>query len=319
MEEKEIPGEKDIVSRELFSVLSLLSVEELRDKCKKNGISGYYKLKKIDIIELILSTIEESVNNLKLFKLDELKSLCKQYGLTGYSTMKKEQLIEHLVNWNSLQKNSFKIPTIYKEDPPIESIPVESLPKIVEVVEKDKLSQLLMEKKKLDDEIENLEKEREKKDRLEKERLEMERLDMERLEKELLEKERVEKERVETERVEKELLEKERVEKERVETERVEEESKTEEKETTKKKKIPKSVKTHIWNLYIGPQINEHRCLCCKKSLIKITDFETGHVVSEKDGGSLEITNLRPICAVCNHSMGTMNMIEFVKKYGYYI
>ena len=299
MEEKEIPGEKDIVSRELFSVLSLLSVEELRDKCKKNGISGYYKLKKIDIIELILSTIEESVNNLKLFKLDELKSLCKQYGLTGYSTMKKEQLIEHLVNWNSLQKNSFKIPTIYKEDPPIESIPVESLPKIVEVVEKDKLSQLLMEKKKLDDEIENLEKEREKKDRLEKERLEMERLDMERLEKELLEKERVEKERVETERVE--------------------EESKTEEKETTKKKKIPKSVKTHIWNLYIGPQINEHRCLCCKKSLIKITDFETGHVVSEKDGGSLEITNLRPICAVCNHSMGTMNMIEFVKKYGYYI
>ena len=85
------------------------------------------------------------------------------------------------------------------------------------------------------------------------------------------------------------------------------------------KKKIPKSVKTHIWNLYIGPQINEHRCMCCKKTLIKITDFDTGHVISEADGGSLEISNLRPICSVCNHSMGTMNMIDFVKKYGYYI
>ena len=294
MEEvKEIPGEKELVDRELFSVLSLLSVEELKEKCKKNGITGYYKLKKIDIIDLILSTIQDSVNNLKLFKLDELKYLCKQYGLSGYSIMKKEQLIEHLVNWNSLQKNSFKIPTIYKEDThidsiPIESIPIESSPKIVEV-EQDKMTQLLMEKKKLDHEIKNLEKERE-------------------------EKERVERERLESERVERE-----RVERERLEKERLEEESKPEEKEISRKKKIPKSVKTHIWNLYIGPQINEHRCLCCKKSLIKITEFETGHVISEKDGGSLEITNLRPICAVCNHSMGTMNMIDFVKKYGYYI
>jgi len=314
MEEvKEIPGEKELVDRELFSVLSLLSVEELKEKCKKNGITGYYKLKKIDIIDLILSTIQDSVNNLKLFKLDELKYLCKQYGLSGYSIMKKEQLIEHLVNWNSLQKNSFKIPTIYKEDThidsipiesiPIESIPIESSPKIVEV-EQDKMTQLLMEKKKLDHEIKNLEKEREEKERVERERLESE---------------RVERERVERERVERERVERERVERERLEKERLEEESKPEEKEISRKKKIPKSVKTHIWNLYIGPQINEHRCLCCKKSLIKITEFETGHVISEKDGGSLEITNLRPICAVCNHSMGTMNMIDFVKKYGYYI
>ena len=304
MEEvKEIPGEKELVDRELFSVLSLLSVEELKEKCKKNGITGYYKLKKIDIIDLILSTIQDSVNNLKLFKLDELKYLCKQYGLSGYSTMKKEQLIEHLVNWNSLQKNSFKIPTIYKEDTPIESIPIDSIPietspKIVEV-EQDKMTQLLMEKKKLDDEIKNLEKEREETERVERERLETE---------------RVYRERLETERAEKERLET-----ERLERERLEEESKPEEKEISRKKKIPKSVKTHIWNLYIGPQINEHRCLCCKKSLIKITEFETGHVISEKDGGTLEITNLRPICAVCNHSMGTMNMIDFVKKYGYYI
>jgi len=85
------------------------------------------------------------------------------------------------------------------------------------------------------------------------------------------------------------------------------------------KQKIPKSVKTHVWELYIGPHINEHRCLCCKKTLIKITNFDVGHVISEANGGTLEIGNLRPICSVCNFSMKTVNMVEFVKKYGYYI
>ena len=91
------------------------------------------------------------------------------------------------------------------------------------------------------------------------------------------------------------------------------------EKEPYKKQKIPKSVRTHVWDLYIGQHINEHRCLCCKKTLIKITNFDVGHVIAESNGGSLEINNLRPICSVCNHAMQSMNMIDFVKKYGYYI
>ena len=89
----------------------------------------------------------------------------------------------------------------------------------------------------------------------------------------------------------------------------------------TKKKKasIPKKVKTDIWNTYIGADINKHRCLCCKKTLISNTDFDVGHVVSEACGGTLEIGNLRPICAACNHALGARNMVEFVKTYGYYI
>ena len=85
------------------------------------------------------------------------------------------------------------------------------------------------------------------------------------------------------------------------------------------KKVIPKKVKTDVWNTYISPHINSHLCLCCKKTIIQITDFQLGHVQSEKDGGTTEIGNLRPICSACNFSMGTTNMIEFVKKYGYYI
>ena len=99
------------------------------------------------------------------------------------------------------------------------------------------------------------------------------------------------------------------------------EEQKKREKEDAKKKKqsIPKQIRTIVWNHYIGHDILKHKCLCCKKVLIINTNFEVGHVISEKNGGTHEINNLRPICGACNHSMGAENMIDFVVKYGLYI
>ena len=98
-------------------------------------------------------------------------------------------------------------------------------------------------------------------------------------------------------------------------------EQKNKEKNENKKKKqaIPKNVRTIIWNHYIGEDIIKHKCLCCKKVTIHNTNFEVGHVISEKNNGTHEINNLRPICSSCNHSMGTENMITFVCKYGLYI
>jgi uncharacterized CHY-type Zn-finger protein len=93
------------------------------------------------------------------------------------------------------------------------------------------------------------------------------------------------------------------------------------EKEEAKKKKqsIPKQVRVIVWNHYIGEDIIKHKCLCCKKVTITNTNFDVGHVLSEKNGGTHEINNLRPICGACNHSMGSENMIDFVVKYGLYI
>jgi hypothetical protein len=34
-------------------------------------------------------------------------------------------------------------------------------------------------------------------------------------------------------------------------------------------------------------------------------------LVAEANGGKIQIDNLRPICAVCNNSMGTINMKDF--------
>jgi len=87
---------------------------------------------------------------------------------------------------------------------------------------------------------------------------------------------------------------------------------------TPRRRALPASVRDSVWNHYIGEDINKHRCLCCKKVLISNRQFQVGHVVSVKDGGTDEISNLRPICAPCNHSMGSKNMIEFIKSYGYY-
>ena len=87
----------------------------------------------------------------------------------------------------------------------------------------------------------------------------------------------------------------------------------------TTKCHIPKKVRTDVWNTFIGPNIPIHKCLCCLKTTICMTDFQVGHVMSEHDGGSLNIDNLRPICASCNISMGTINMKDYVVKFGYLI
>ena len=52
-------------------------------------------------------------------------------------------------------------------------------------------------------------------------------------------------------------------------------------------------------------------CLCCKANYITQHNFHCGHVVAEAKGGMLHVSNLRPICAVCNNSMGTTDMKEY--------
>jgi hypothetical protein len=161
-------------------------------------------------------------------------------------------------------------------------------------------------------------------DRFEKEKYDKEQYDrahryIERADKERADKERAVKERADKERADKERADKERAykEQERADYERLA--NKSSKPAPKKKNAIPKAVKQDVWNLYIGAHIMEHRCLCCKKTYIKNNQFHCGHVVAEKCGGSLEISNLRPICSSCNYSMGTEDMIEYIKKYGYYI
>ena len=84
-----------------------------------------------------------------------------------------------------------------------------------------------------------------------------------------------------------------------------------------KKKPIPPIVKRNVWNKYIGEDIGKAKCTCCKLVDITQLSFHCGHIIAEAKGGELKMDNLKPICQSCNSSMGTMNMNEYIEKYGF--
>jgi len=45
-----------------------------------------------------------------------------------------------------------------------------------------------------------------------------------------------------------------------------------------------------------------------------VENFHAGHIISEKEGGQTNETNLLPVCSQCNISMGIMDMGSFVKN-----
>ena len=57
------------------------------------------------------------------------------------------------------------------------------------------------------------------------------------------------------------------------------------------------------------------KCVCCNYQEIRQIEFHCGHIIAEVNGGETTVENLKPICAQCNLSMGSMNMNEFIKKY----
>lgn len=83
-----------------------------------------------------------------------------------------------------------------------------------------------------------------------------------------------------------------------------------------KKEPIPAAIKTLVWNKYIGDKVAEAKCICCRVTTISMRHFHTSHVISEKNGGKCTVDNLRPACANCNLSMSSMNMNEFIEKFG---
>lgn len=77
-----------------------------------------------------------------------------------------------------------------------------------------------------------------------------------------------------------------------------------------RKQHIPASLKAEVWRTYIGPQyVGKCHVQWCSCAITPF-DFEAGHNVPESKGGSTTISNLRPICAKCNKSMGNRMTID---------
>lgn len=79
---------------------------------------------------------------------------------------------------------------------------------------------------------------------------------------------------------------------------------------------LPATIRNTVWNEYIGKTTKIGNCFCCEHEVISFANFECGHVESFANGGSSSIDNLRPICSLCNKSMGKRNMKEFMEEFG---
>ena len=82
-----------------------------------------------------------------------------------------------------------------------------------------------------------------------------------------------------------------------------------------RKAKIAKALREQVWICHIGKRF-ETKCMvpwCSNK--ITVFDFHCGHNIPESMGGTTDISNLIPICARCNLSMGNKNTIDqWIKK-----
>ena len=69
------------------------------------------------------------------------------------------------------------------------------------------------------------------------------------------------------------------------------------------KETIPKRVRELVWTTYNGETFT-HKCYVswCDNN-INVFNFQVGHDIPESKGGTLDIDNLKPICASCNLSM----------------
>ena len=79
-------------------------------------------------------------------------------------------------------------------------------------------------------------------------------------------------------------------------------------------KSIPKNIRSLVWDLYVGEDKGIGTCYVCN-SKINSKHFECGHIIARANSGSSNVENLRPICSLCNKSIGSRNMDDFKKIY----
>ena len=77
-----------------------------------------------------------------------------------------------------------------------------------------------------------------------------------------------------------------------------------------RKQNIPKAIREQCWIQSFGRTF-DHKCYIrwCD-NVINPFDFHVGHDIPESEGGTLDVTNLKPICARCNLSMSNNYTIQ---------
>ena len=277
------------INKMLEGELNRLNKDKVKDKAKEYNIIFPPKIKKQELNDIIYSEFDKCWDVIISKKIPELKNICKMNKIVGTSGLKKSCLCLLIMSHCAI--NCILNPDVEKTKQAENSL--EELEKQKQEIEKKMIEEI----------------ERQKQQQMDIERQKQQQTDIE-----------IQKQQqtdIEIQKQQQTDIEIQKQQQEETERQKQQQEEKAELKR--KKHSIPKKVKDDVWNTYIGVDINRHRCLCCKKTVISNRDFHVGHVLSEIKGGTQEINNLRPICPSCNHSMGAENMVDYVKKYGYYI
>ena len=77
-----------------------------------------------------------------------------------------------------------------------------------------------------------------------------------------------------------------------------------------RKMKIPKALREQVWITHMGHVFDGKCKITWCQNRMSVFDFQCGHNVPESKGGKTNITNLIPICARCNLSMGDQFTID---------
>lgn len=56
-------------------------------------------------------------------------------------------------------------------------------------------------------------------------------------------------------------------------------------------------------------------CYMCSNGMTTFRQFSYAYIVPRINGGEATLKNVRPVCHMCKHSLGSENMISFVIKY----
>jgi 5-methylcytosine-specific restriction endonuclease McrA len=81
-----------------------------------------------------------------------------------------------------------------------------------------------------------------------------------------------------------------------------------------KRKKISSKERQLVWEKDFK-NTEKGICKVCNKVEININTFQSGHIISHKNGGESTFENLKPICVLCNNKMGSMNLYEYMKNH----
>jgi flagellar biosynthesis GTPase FlhF len=73
-----------------------------------------------------------------------------------------------------------------------------------------------------------------------------------------------------------------------------------------RKRVIPKALRMKLWEIECGNTLSG-LCFTCNR-IVKVDDFQAGHIISEANGGLVTLSNLKVVCKPCNTSCGTMDL-----------